>query len=63
MKLPESSKAIRDAANSITENRGNAAETFRKLNSTLESIRIFFDTISGDPASIIRGRKPEKILE
>ena len=63
MKLPESAKAFRDAADSVTENRGNAAETFRKINSTLDSIRIFFDTISSDPASLVRGREPKKILE
>ncbi|MBO5899465.1 MAG: hypothetical protein J6Q80_01930, partial [Lentisphaeria bacterium] len=63
MKLPESSKAIRDAANSITENRGNAAETFKKLNKTLESIGIFFDNVSDDPSSLIRGREQRKILK
>ena len=63
MKLPESTKAIRDAANSITENRSNAAETFQKLNNTLDAIRIFFDNISDDPSSIIRGKESGKILE
>lgn len=63
MKLPESTKAIRDAANSITESRNSVQETFQKLNSTLDSIRIFFEYISDDPSSIIRGTEKRKILE
>lgn len=63
MKLPESTKAIRDAANSITENRSNAATTFRKLNNALDSIRIFFDNVSDDPSSLIRGKEQRKILK
>ncbi|MBQ7395485.1 MAG: MCE family protein [Lentisphaeria bacterium] len=62
MKLPESSRALRNAADSISESQKDLTTTLEKLNRTLDSMKLFFDYIEKDPSSIIRGKKPEKSI-
>ena len=63
MKLPESTQALRDAADSIVESRKDLSETIIKFNRTVDAIRIFFDYIGHDPSAILKGKKQKNILK
>lgn len=63
MKLPESTLALRNAANSITECQSDLSDTINKFNRTLESVRIFFDYLGHDPSAVIKGKKQKTILK
>lgn len=63
MKLPESTRALRNAADSVVESQKDLSETVLKFNRAIESIRIFFDYIGRDPSAIIKGKKQKNILQ
>ena len=63
MKLPESTQALRSAADSVIESQKDISETLLKLNRTAEAIRIFFDYISKDPSAVIKGKEQKSILK
>ena len=56
-KLAESTESFRSAADSITESRREFANSLKKFNQLVDSIRMLTDYLEQDPNSIINGKK------
>ncbi|MBQ9755493.1 MAG: MCE family protein [Lentisphaeria bacterium] len=62
-KIPETTAAFRHTLEDVSESRRDIEDVVRKLNQTLESIRVLTDYLSTDPAALLRGKKQKPVLE
>jgi hypothetical protein len=60
MQLPETVSDIRSTVNSIHNSKDEFMQAVKKLETTLNSIKLLVDSIDQDPQQFIRGKaKPE----
>ena len=57
MQLPETVNDIRNTANAIQNTKEEFIQTLRKLESTLDSIKLLVNSIDEDPQQFIRGKE------
>ncbi|MBR2373942.1 MAG: MCE family protein [Lentisphaeria bacterium] len=56
-KIPDTTASFREALSSISSNKEEFTNSLIKLNQMLESIRVLADSLTDNPASLIRGKK------
>lgn len=59
-KFPETTASFREVMTDISDSSRELDSTLQKFNQTLESFRILADSLSADPASLLRGKHKEK---
>ena len=55
-RIPDTTASFRRAMNTVSDSKDDLDNTIMKFNQMMESIRILADSLTNDPASLLRGK-------